>query len=71
MKDKDLQGVIEEVKKVGGDDAKRIIDKVEQKLKDAGGKVENLDWPGLAQDLKSELPASQQKMVDVSFFSRY
>lgn len=66
LKDKDLQGVIDEVKKVGGDDAKRIIEKVEKKLKEAKGNVENIDWPGLAQDLKGELPASQQKMVDVS-----
>ena len=66
LKDKDLQGVIDEVKKVGGDDAKRVIEKVEKKLKEAKGNVENIDWKALAEDLKSELPASQQKMVDVS-----
>lgn len=66
LKDKDLQGVIDEVKKHGGDDAKRLIEKVEKKVKEANGKVTNVDWAGLAQDLKRELPKEQQQMVDVS-----
>jgi hypothetical protein len=65
LKDKDLQGVIDEVKKVGGDDVKRIVDKVEGKLKDAKGKVQDVDWKSLAVDLKKELPEGQQHMVDV------
>lgn len=35
LQGKDLQGVIDEVKNVGGDDAKRIIEKIEKKLKAA------------------------------------
>lgn len=66
LKDKDLQGVIDEVKKVGGDDVKRIMEKVEKKVKDANGKVQDVDWRALAVDLKKELPASQQHYVDVS-----
>lgn len=65
LKDKDLQGVLDEVKKVGGDDIKRITDKVEKKLKDANGKVQNIDWKSLAQELKKELPEDKQHMVDV------
>lgn len=66
LKDKDLQGVIDEVKKVGGDDVKRVVDKVEKKLKEAKGKASDVDWRGLAQELKSELPEGSQKAVDVS-----
>lgn len=65
LKDKDLQGVIDEVKKVGGDDVKRIVEKVEKKVKDAGGKVEKIDWHSLADDLKKELPQDKQKYVDM------
>lgn len=65
LKDKDLQGVLDEVKKVGGDDVKRITEKVEKKLKEANGKVQNVDWKSLAEELKKELPASQQHMVDM------
>jgi hypothetical protein len=66
LKDKDLQGVIDEVKKAGGDDVKRVVDKVEKKLKEAKGKASDVDWRGLAQELKSELPEGSQKAVDVS-----
>ncbi|ORY28517.1 hypothetical protein BCR39DRAFT_496308 [Naematelia encephala] len=65
LKDKDLQGVLDEVKKVGGDDVKRIVDKVEQKVKDANGKVQNVDWRALAQELKGELPKGSQQAVDM------
>lgn len=69
LKDKDVQGVIDEVKKHGGEDAKRIIEKVEKKVKEANGKVSSVDWAGLAQELKGELPKDKQQMVDVSSFS--
>jgi hypothetical protein len=62
---KDLQGVIDEVKNVGGDDAKRIIEKIEKKLKAAGGDVQKMDWRSLVEELKAELPAGSQKLVDV------
>ncbi|RSH89378.1 hypothetical protein EHS25_002490 [Saitozyma podzolica] len=65
LKDKDLQGVIDEVKKAGGDDVKRVVDKVEKKLKEAKGKASDVDWRGLAQELKSELPEGSQKAVDM------
>ena len=39
---------------------------MEKKLKDAGGKPQNVDWKALAEDLKKELPAGSQHMVDVS-----
>lgn len=70
LQNKDLQGVIDEVKKVGGDDAKRIIEKVEKRLQAAKGDVKNIDWKSLVEELKSELPAGQQKLVDVSHFQR-
>lgn len=70
LQGKDLQGVIDEVKKHGGDDAKRVIEKVEAKYKEAKGDVKNIDWQGLAKDIKSELPASSQKAVDVGHLSR-
>jgi hypothetical protein len=66
LQNKDLQGVIDEVKKVGGDDAKRIIEKVEKRLQAAKGDVKNIDWKSLVEELKAELPAGQQKLVDVS-----
>jgi hypothetical protein len=65
LKNQDLQGVIDEVKKVGGDDAKRIIEKVEKRLKEAKGDVQKMDWRSLVEELKAELPAGQQKLVDV------
>ena len=66
LKDKDLQGVLDEIKKVGGDDVKRVVEKVEKKVKEAKGDVQKVDWKSLAQELKDELPASGQKAVDVS-----
>lgn len=65
LKSGDLQTVIGEIKKVGGDDVKRVVEKVEAKVKEAGGKPENVDWQALAVDLKKELPPSGQKAVDV------
>lgn len=56
---------MDEVKKVGGDDVKRVIEKVEKKVKDAGGKVQKVDWGSLAQELKEELPKDKQHYVDV------
>lgn len=55
---------MDEAKKVGGDDVKRIINKVEGKLKDAKGKYQDIDWKSLAQELKEELPKEQQHLVD-------
>jgi hypothetical protein len=65
LKDKDMQGVLDEIKKVGGDDVKRVVEKVEGKIKDAKGDASKVDWKSLAQELKGELPASAQKAVDV------
>jgi len=65
LQSKDLQGVIDEVKKAGGDDAKRIIEKIENKLKAANGDVKQMDWRSLVEELKNELPAGSQKLVDV------
>lgn len=65
LKDKDMQGVLDEIKKVGGDDVKRVVEKVEAKLKEAKGDVQKVDWKSLAQELKGELPASGQKAVDI------
>ncbi|ODN74412.1 hypothetical protein L202_06815 [Cryptococcus amylolentus CBS 6039] len=65
LKDKDLKEVLEELKKVGGDDVKRVVDKVQKKIEDAKGNVENVDWKALVADLKGELPAGSQKIVDL------
>jgi len=66
LKDKDYQGVLDEIKKHGGDEVKRVVEKVEAKVREANGKIENVDWKSLAGELKKELPKSQQQMVDVS-----
>lgn len=65
LKDKDFQGAIDEIKKVGGDDVKRIVEKVEGKVKEAKGNPKNVDWRGLAEELKKELPKDKQGQVDV------
>lgn len=65
VKEGDLQGVLDEVKKHGGDDIKRIVDKVEKKIKDAKGNVTSVDWKSLAQELKEELPKDKQQYVDL------
>ena len=70
LKDKDLQGVMDEVKKLGGDDVRRIVDKVEKRVKEANGKVQNVDWQALAKELKEELPKDKQHYVDVSYHLR-
>lgn len=67
LKDKDLKEVLEELKRAGGDDIKRIVEKVQKKVDEAKGNVDKVDWKGLAQDLKGELPEGSQKVVDVSF----
>ncbi len=71
LKDKDLQGMMEEVKKVGGDEVKRVVDKVEKRVKDANGKVQNVDWQALAKELKEELPKDKQHYVEVSGFKGF
>ncbi|KGB74791.1 hypothetical protein CNBG_0629 [Cryptococcus deuterogattii R265] len=65
LKDKDLKEVLEELKKAGGDDVKRIVEKVQKKVDEAKGNVEKVDWKGLAQDLKGELPEGSQRVVDM------
>lgn len=67
LKVKDLKEVLEELKKAGGDDVKRIVEKVQKKVDEAKGNVEKVDWKGLAQDLKGELPEGSQRVVDVGF----
>ena len=66
LKDADLQSVLDEVKKAGNDDVKRVVEKVEKKIKDAKGDVKQVDWKALAGELKQDLPESAQKAVDVS-----
>ena len=44
---------------------KRIMEKVEKKVKDAKGKPQDVDWKGLAEELKKEMPESSQKTVEV------
>ncbi|WWC88609.1 uncharacterized protein L201_003522 [Kwoniella dendrophila CBS 6074] len=65
LKGKDLDGALDELKNVGGDDAKKIIEKVQAKVKDAKGKIEDLDWKSLAEELKDDLPASAQGLIAV------
>ncbi|WVQ80522.1 hypothetical protein IAT38_002627 [Cryptococcus sp. DSM 104549] len=65
LKDKDLKDVLEELKKVGGDDVKRVVEKVQKKVEEAKGNVQNVDWQGLVKDLKGELPEGSQKVVDM------
>lgn len=65
LQEKDFKGVVEEVKKVGGDDVKRVIEKVEKKVAEAQGKVTKVDWRSLAEELKQELPKDKQGMVDM------
>jgi hypothetical protein len=66
LQDKDFKGVVDEVKKMGGDDVKRVIEKIETKVSEANGSVTQVDWKALAEELKQELPKDKQQMVDVS-----
>ncbi|KAL7423151.1 hypothetical protein Q5752_002451 [Cryptotrichosporon argae] len=65
LKDKDVQGVLDEIKKAGGDDVKRVVEKVEKKVKEANGSIDKVDWKALAQELKGELGEKGQHAVDL------
>lgn len=64
--DADIQGSLDQLKKLGGEDVKRVVEKVQVAVDKANGKVENVDWKKLAQDLTKELPKEYQQWVDVS-----
>lgn len=66
LKDTDIQGSLDQLKKLGGDDVKKVVEKVQAALDKAGGKVENMDWKKLANDLSKELPKEYQQWVSVS-----
>ena len=65
LKNDDFQKVLGEIKEHGGDDVKRIVEKVESALSSAKGDVSKLDWKKLASDLKGELPKDKQQLIDV------
>lgn len=66
---KDLDGVLAKLKEAGGDDMKPIIEAVEKKVKQAGGKLEQVDWKALAEELKGQVGEGGQKVIDVSLFA--
>ncbi|WVR06295.1 hypothetical protein IAU60_003325 [Kwoniella sp. DSM 27419] len=64
LKDKDLNEVLDQLKSVGGDDVKKVVEKVQKRVQEAKGDVKNIDWKALAEELKDELPAGSQKMIE-------
>ncbi|KAK4684706.1 hypothetical protein P7C73_g5461, partial [Tremellales sp. Uapishka_1] len=65
LKDGDLESALEPLKKYGGKDVARIVEKIEKKVKEAGGKPSDIDWKGLVDELKGELGATGSKAVDM------
>ncbi|BEI86851.1 hypothetical protein CcaverHIS002_0701970 [Cutaneotrichosporon cavernicola] len=65
LKDADMQSTLKSLKKLGNDDVNSVVDKVQAALDKAGGKVGNVDWKKLSQDLTKELPEEYQKWVKV------
>ncbi|OCF33443.1 hypothetical protein I316_04863 [Kwoniella heveanensis BCC8398] len=64
LKDKDLSEVLDNLKKVGGDDVKKVVEKVQKKVEEAKGDVKKVDWKALATELKDDLPAGSQQLID-------
>lgn len=65
LKDQDLNSILDQLKNAGNDDVKRVVEKVQIKVKQANGKASDVDWKSLAEELKKELPPSAQKTIDV------
>ncbi|BEJ17889.1 hypothetical protein CspHIS471_0701570 [Cutaneotrichosporon sp. HIS471] len=65
LKDADMKNTLKQLKKLGNDDVNSVVDKVQAAIDKAGGKVANLDWKKLSQDLTKELPEEYQKWVKV------
>jgi hypothetical protein len=63
---KDIDGILAKLKEAGGDDIAPIIDAVEKKIKQAGGKIDQVDWKALAEELKGQVGEGGQKVIDVS-----
>lgn len=66
LQDADIQGSLDQLKQLGGEDVKRVVEKVQAALDKANGKVQNVDWKKLSQDLSKELPKEYKQWVDVS-----
>lgn len=66
MKNVDLSKALDQLEKAGNEDVKNITKQVKQRLKDAGDKVDNMDWKGLASDLSKEYGGKYQETIDVS-----
>ncbi|WRT67724.1 uncharacterized protein IL334_004696 [Kwoniella shivajii] len=64
LKDKDLNDVLDEVKKHGGDDIKKVVEKVQKKVQESKGDISKIDWKSLASELKDDLPEGSQKMIE-------
>ncbi|WOO77381.1 uncharacterized protein LOC62_01G000963 [Vanrija pseudolonga] len=65
IKDTDIQGTLDSLKNAGSDDVKNVVDKVQAKLKEANGKVQNVDWKQLSSDLSKEYGEKSQQAIDV------
>jgi methyl-accepting chemotaxis protein len=63
LQDADMQGTLDQLKKLGNDDVTRVVDKVQSALDKAGGKVTDVDWKKLSQSLAKELPDQYQQWV--------
>lgn len=66
VKPDDLTKTLDLLKKHGGDEVARVVDIVQKKIADADGKISNVDFKSLAQELSKELPKSYQSTIDVS-----
>lgn len=65
LKDTDLQGALDSLKKVGGKDVKNIVTAIQEKLDAAGGQAAKVDWKALATDLNKKYGGEYSKYIDM------
>lgn len=63
LQDADMQSTLDHLKQLGNEDVTRVVNKVQAALDKANGKVTELDWKKLSQDLTKELPKEYQQWV--------
>ena len=66
VKNSDITGALNKIKKVGGKEVEPYIAKAEKALKDAGGKAGDVDWKNVLEGLKEEVGDEFKGVVEVS-----